>query len=51
MDAKADMHRQMSDDYGKNISGLILSVLVSCTWTQASELCCINVSSDSGSLP
>ena len=28
MDAKADLHRQMSDDYGKNISALILSVLV-----------------------
>ena len=33
MDAKADMHRQMSDDYTKNISALILSVLVSCICT------------------
>ena len=34
MDAKADVHRQMSDDYGKNISALILSMLVSCIWAQ-----------------
>ena len=39
--AEADMHRRMSDDYGKNISALILSVVVrtlpscsSCTTTQ-----------------
>ena len=26
--AEADIHREMSDDYGKNISALILSVVV-----------------------
>ena len=39
--AEADIHRRMSDDYGKNISALVLSVVVCALASHTTMRACI----------
>ena len=49
MGSEADIHRQISDDYGRNIAALLLAVLVSCPVTPSSIAHCVSRTSPSES--